>query len=107
MRLEASRRLEDDAAVELAAGEPTEAGAEEEYAQAAGYALELSEERVKPFPCGACGKRYASRDELQASSDGKELGCPAADREFGWCRVREGGRKRVARRRLGVEPDNV
>ena len=66
--------------------------------EAASYAAELEAERGLLFPCGWCGKKYASKEELQLYEGGKELGCPGTD--FGWCRVLEGSRKR-RRKRLG------
>jgi hypothetical protein len=105
LRLEASQGLEDDVAIELATGEGTEATAQQEYDEAASYAEELSSERNLPFPCGiyGCGKRYSTREELQRSGDGKEMGCRGGP--FGWCVAAPTGerRKRRARVRLGEE----
>ena len=93
LRLEASRGLEDDGGIELAVGESTEAEAETEYAEAALYAAELAAERDRPFPCGACGKKYGERSELQLF--GSEMGCPGT--HFGWCRAIDGARRRRKR----------
>ena len=105
LRLEASHGLEDDFAIQLATGEETETTAQQEYDESAAYAEELSAERDLPFPCGVfgCGKRYAMREELQLSRDGKEMGCRGG--EFGWCVAcpRGGSRKRRARVRLGED----
>ena len=105
LRLEASHGLEDDGAILLATGEKTEATAQQEYEEVASYAAELSSERKLPFPCGVfgCGKRYATREELMRSQNGKEMGCPGDT--FGWCVTapRDGMRTRRARKRLGEE----
>ena len=105
LRLEASHGLEDDGAIQLATGEATEATAQQECDAAVSYAEEVSVERNLPFPCGVfgCGKRYATREELQLSRDGKEMGC--AGGEFGWCVANpcENSRKRRKRRWLGED----
>ena len=77
---------------------------QQEYNEISSYADELSAERHMPYPCGvfSCGKRYATREELRTSRDGKELGCPGGD--FGWCVVtQQNSRRRRARVRLGED----
>ena len=105
LRLQASSGLEDNGAIELALGEPTETTAQQEYDESAAYAHELSDERNYPFVCGlfGCNKRYQTREELQKSANGKELGCGGGP--FGWCIVApcEGARQRRKRSRLGED----
>ena len=67
----------------------------------AAYAEELSAERRLPFPCGVfgCGKRFATREELQRSSNGKEMGCSGVRVvRFGSMRGREKGPENTKQR---------
>jgi len=88
-----------------ATGEDTEAAAQQECDEAAAYAEELSAERCLPFPCGVfgCGKRYSTREELQLSRDGKEMGCVGG--EFGWCVAGPFGQSRTRRKRRWLGED--
>ena len=95
LRLEATQGLEDEGAVAAAAGESLEgttAAAEAERSKAVTYADSLAAERHLRFPCGACGIKYASKDELVLCRSANDLGCPGG--EFGWCRVIDQPRKR-------------
>ena len=58
---------------------------------------EPSKDLNLPCVCGVfgCCKRYATVEEMQLSSNGKEYGCPGG--EFGWC-MNQGSSGRSKRR---------